>query len=65
MAERVHQIGLCAECGGLSVVDGTRFQATGVTLNGPAGPISTRGPATITLFPVDPPACPNEGASLG
>jgi hypothetical protein len=66
VAERVHRIGLCGECDGLTVVDGSRFQATNVTLNGPDGPISSRGPATITIYPADPPACPNpEGARRG
>lgn len=66
MAEHVHRIGLCPDCDGLSVVKGTRLQATDVTLTGPHGPIVSRGPATITLFPADPPACPNrEGARRG
>lgn len=57
MADRVHALDLCPECDGLRVVDGTRFQATDVRLDGPHGPIVPRGPVTITLTPLPGP-CP-------
>lgn len=57
MADCRHDLILCADCGGLQVLEAQRLDVTGFTLNGPDGPIATSGPTALYIARIDP--CPN------
>ncbi|PSK57975.1 hypothetical protein B0E38_01820 [Streptomyces sp. 111WW2] len=59
--DHIERLDLCPQCQGLAVTRMKRLDGvTDVSMDGPAGPLVLKGPATVYMGPVEP--CPNPPA---